>query len=42
MNQYFRKYFWIIYPHDLFQQLPPQIDYMFNEVTIHSVWNLLT
>lgn len=37
MNQYFRKYFWIIYLHDLFQQLSPQIDYMFHEVAIHSV-----
>lgn len=23
INQYFRKYFWIIYLHDLFQQLSP-------------------
>lgn len=37
MNQYFRKYFWIIYLHDLFQQLSLQIDYMFYKAAIHSV-----
>lgn len=37
INQYFRKYFWIIYLHDLFQQLSPYIDYMLYKVAIHSV-----